>query len=541
MLNGFLDFLLGCHAVIVQHLGIGSQLTHSLGIEKSLNEQVLNGLLLSELVIHALGSNVNLDGSLQLLKDTLRHLDHGDDFFLRLRVNLHFLHVHAVHGVNNQVFQPDSRQVLQEVLVGFLLLGHRSLRSLLNGQNSTTGSIFRIDRASSGITSTRQVSCHLNQVFLQLLHIGRHLSRGQSTDNLVNVIHGCAVGANGAAHGVQCRRVGNLAHIHDLLRICLILDGQHSSDLGAVHLNLVGNQIPNLALTSGASLFFLPVEVCNGIKGQACVGVLADCHPACRHGEMHGAFALVHLVDDRHHVIQFQLGRFAAFLEGIGVANDIGRLFLTHAHTLGQLNRIDHGHTLTNQDIGLILDFIVILIAVVDVILLHDLIDRHHALLVKVDIHNALVIDSRILGQSAAFEVHLVLLPHSRRIAVEHIAVSATLLLELHVLKVLRRVVDGVQIVVNDRHLVLDDGLNEVLLNWLNISQLGTFPLVAVIHTVIAVSVYIDTCLPMVVSALLVQSPNRSFLNLSDVHLITPCSAHRPVPGRCHRTSQCSA
>jgi hypothetical protein len=57
----------------------------------------------------------------------------------------------------------------------------------------------------------------------------------------------------------------------------------------------------------------------------------------------------------------------------------------------------------------------------------------------------------------------------------------------------------------NDGDLILDDRLDEVLLYRFYIAQLGTFPLIAVVHSVVPVSVYIDASTPVVVPALLIQ------------------------------------
>ena len=67
MLDSLHDLQLRCHSIIVQHGGVGFQLSHTLGREEALKQQVLHRLLLCELVIHALGCDVDADSGLQLL------------------------------------------------------------------------------------------------------------------------------------------------------------------------------------------------------------------------------------------------------------------------------------------------------------------------------------------------------------------------------------------------------------------------------------------------------------------------------------------
>ena len=335
----------------------------------------------------------------------------------------------------------------------------------------------------------------------------------------MHIIHRLAVGLDGAAHSIQCLRIDYLADVHDLLRICLVFDGQHSSDFCAVDLDLIGDQVSNLTLTSCTALFFFPVEMCNGIERKPGVDVLSNVHPSCGNREAHGAVLLVHLVHHSHHVIQLDLGCFAAFLKVVGIANDERNLVF--AHTLGQcqLNGVYHGHTLADQDIRLCLNIVIVLVAVVNVILLYDLIDGLHLLSVEVHIQDAFVIDGSILGNSSALEVQLVTLPNVRSISVQHIAVSLSSLPKLLVFVVLRRIMDSVQVIVDNRTFVFNDGLDKVLLHRLYIANLCAFPLIAVIHTIIAISVHIDASSAVVVSALLKQFPNRCFPDFLQIHL----------------------
>ena len=55
-----------------------------------------------------------------------------------------------------------------------------------------------------------------------------------------------------------------------------------------------------------------------------------------------------------------------------------------------------------------------------------------------------------------------------------------------------------------DRYLVLDYGLNEILLYRLNVAELCPFPLVAVVHPVVSVRVNVDADLPVIVAPSLV-------------------------------------
>ena len=353
----------------------------------------------------------------------------------------------------------------------------------------------------------------------------------------MDIINGRTVRSDRDTNLIQHCRVSNLGGIYNLSRVGLHLDGQHTAHLSLVDLNLVRNEISNLTLASCAALFLFPYQMGNGVDGQSGINLTGNLTPSCSDIKADSAVLLEHLVDDRDHVIQFDLSRLAALLEVICVSDDEGNLALAHAQTQCQFNSIDHRHTLPHQNVRLALDVIVILIAVVDVVLLDDLVDGHHLLFIEVDIENTLVIDSGILSDPSALVVQLVLLPHSRSIAIEHIAVMPTLLLELSVLEVLRRVVDSVQIVMDNRHFVLNNGLDEVLLNRLYIAQLCTFPLVAIVEPIVSVGVYIDASLPMVVPAFLIQSPNRCFLNLTNIHLLTS-PAHLPDLCLCRQNTQ---
>ena len=337
----------------------------------------------------------------------------------------------------------------------------------------------------------------------------------------MHIVHRRTVCANGAAHGVKGIGIGDLAGVHHLHGIRLMLDGQHPSHLGAVDLDLVRNEESYLTLASCRAFLLFPVEMSNGIKGKARVLVFDDLHPPCGHREVYGAVLLVHLVDDGDHVVDLFLGRFTAFLKGVGVTNDEVDLVFAHAKAKSQFNGVDNRRSLADQNVRLRLNVIVILVAVVDVILLHDLIDGSHLVLVEIDVDNALVVDSGVLCHSPKFEVHLVLFPNPSGIAVQKVAVSLRRLAELMVLKVQRGIVDGIQVIVNDRTLVFDNGLDEVLLDLLYAAQLRSFPLIAVVHSVVSVGIDIDSRLPMVVSPFLVKPPNRGLYNLSDIHSIT--------------------
>ena len=313
--------------------------------------------------------------------------------------------------MDDQIFQPDIGQILDEILVAFLLLRHGCLGCLLYRQNRPAGSGLRIDLARGRITCTCQISGHIDEVFLQFHHIRAHLRRRNGANDFMYIVHRLSVDPHRAAHGVQRPRVGDHASDRHLLGIRLLFHRQHPAHLRLVDLDLVGDQVSHLALTSGTALFFLPHKVGDGIQGKSRVHILPEGDPPGGNGEAHRTLFLVQLVHHRHHVVQLQLGRLAAFFKGVIIADDEIILVLT-AQLMGQLRGIHHRHPLADQDIGLRLDVVVILIAVVDIAFLDDLIDGHHLLPVKVHIDDALIVDGRVLGDPAALEVHLVLFPH---------------------------------------------------------------------------------------------------------------------------------
>ena len=331
-----------------------------------------------------------------------------------------------------------------------------------------------------------------------------------------------ALNLNRTAHGIHRRRIDNLFCVNNLLWERLVLHRQDSADLGAVYFNLVRNQVTNFTFTTGRALFLFPVKVCDRIIRQAGVPVLFDIHPSCRNGEMDCAILFPQLRDQCYHVVNFLLCSFAGLFEGIIIPDNKVHFAFWQAVSSGVFNRIYNRHTLSDKDIRLCLDIIVVFVAVVDVILLDDLVGWHLLFAVIIDVHNAFVVNGCVLSDSAALEVHFVLLPDPRCFLVQQFTYTFSLVPELPVFEVLAGIVHRIQIVMDNAVLVLYDRLDEVLLYRFHIAELGVFPLVPVVHPVISVCINVNTSQSVIITAVLIKLPGRRFSYLFSVHVSPP-------------------
>ena len=163
-------------------------------------------------------------------------------------------------------------------------------------------------------------------------------------------------------------------------------------------------------------------------------------------------------------------------------------------------------------------------------IFLYDFIYGLHSFLVEINVDNALIVNCGILRNTSALEVHFILFPYTVSVSVEHLTVFFWHRCKLSVCKILRGIMDCIKVTVNNRKLVLYNGLNEVFLHGLNITQLCTFPLVAVVKAVISVRIGVYTCKPVIISAFFIKLPDRSFFYLFNCHYFTSfCPAGVPL------------
>ena len=391
--------------------------------------------------------------------------------------------------MDDHVFQPDLSQVFHEPLVGFLLLGHGSLGSLLHSQNSSAGCALRVDLSCCAVACTCQVSCHLDKVILEHLHIRRHLSRRDRAYDLTHIVHSAATGLDHSADIVQSVRVGHSFSVHNLLRVGLRLYGQDAAHLRLVDFDLIGNEVAHLAFTTGRAFLLFPDEVCNGVHLQLDVLVFHDVAQPCGCSKVYRTFFFPQLVYDGYLAIQLNLCGIAGIVKAVLIGDDVLFLLDRQAHFLCPLEGSGKRQALAYQDVGLSLDIVFVFVSVEHIILVEDLVDRHHHLLVEIYIDDTFRVDGGVVGHSAPLVIQRVMLPHMVGIPVKHPADLLGLELEFGIFIVLRGIDHRIQIVMDDRHLVLDDRLDEILLDRFHIAQNRTLPLISVVESVIPIRI----------------------------------------------------
>ena len=383
-----------------------------------------------ESVVYSLGGNLYLYVRLKLSQCRLRHFYKLDCGLARCGVCNLFLHLDAAIAVCNEVLKPDASNVLDKCLEALPLLRHRCLGCLLYRENSASRCALGVYFTSSRVSRSCKVSRDVNQVLLELHYVGGHLCGGNRANHLANVVYGRSVGLYDAADPVKVCYVINLAGVDNRSRVSLVLDRQEASHLGLVYLDLVRDEVSNLALASRASFLVFPVHMCNGIQLDAKVYILKDVNPSRRHGIVDVLSVSIQLVYDGNRVVNLNLCGFASLVERVVISDNHLELVVAQAFALRELYGIGDGHSLANQDVRLGLNIRIVLVRVVDVVLVNDLVHQIHILFVKINVEDALVVDCGVLRDLTPLGVHLVTLPDSRRVSVQHLAESLCILSE---------------------------------------------------------------------------------------------------------------
>ena len=529
--------LLRCNGVVRESLDVYLQLGLALNVKHSACEEVFKGLLLRVSVKRALGCNVHLDRRLKLFERYLRHVDHLHVLFARYAVCDSILKHYAVFRIRNEKIKPYSRKTLDRMLASVLLLGNGSASRLLYRENGTSRCLLGIYVTRSRFTRTCKLSRGVDQILFKLHYVSGHLRGRYSAHDLMHVVNGCSVGLDDAANVVERVGICHLRNVDHLCRIRLLFNREHASHRGLIDLDLVGDQILDLSLTSCRALFLFPIEVDYGIQRYSEIHVLDNGDKSCRHRVMHLAVFLVKLIYNGHLVVDLLLCRVAALLKALIVSHD--QVFFAVAHTKRKRKVKSFGlrKSFADKNIRLSLDLRLVLVSVINVRHINDLVLRGELLGVKIDVKNALSAYSRISRKASELVIHRVALPNLRRVAVEHLAYLLRVFAERLILIILRGKDNRVQVVVNNGELVLNCRFYKVFLNRLNVAELRAFPLIAVIESITAVNVIVNSDEPVVVSALLIKPPYRCSYNLFFIHLRPLISARLPDLCPCRRIS----